>query len=341
MKKILALLSLMIIAASCAAPPTNREAAPTASTSPTTEVASMMTEADAIAKEKAVWATLEKKDYDAFASMLATDYTEVGDDVYDKAGIVNYLKDLDISGTTFSDWKMTPIDKDAVLLMYNVTVKGTFKGQEVPRGPYRASSAWVNRDGKWLAIYYQETLAKTSTPPPSSAAATPTAKSSASPVPAATPGDDPVANEKMVWEALKRKDYDTFASFLDSAQIEVEADGVYDKAGTLKGVKTFDASKYVLSDFKTVKFDSDAALDTYLVTLSGAKPEKERHTTIWVNRGGKWLAFFHQGTPVMPPATMTPKAGASPTPKAGASPSPKAGAAPSPKASASPARKPS
>jgi hypothetical protein len=334
MKKILALLSLMIIAAACAAPPTNREAAPVTNTNLATETSSVLTEADAIANEKAVWATIEKKDYDAFASMLATDYTEVGDDIYDKAGIVAYLKDLDISGTTFSDWKMAPIDKDAVLLMYNVTVKGTFKGKEVPPGPYRASSAWVNRNGKWQAIYYQETLAKTSAMPPPPPAASPAAKSSSSLVAAATPGDDPVANEKMAWDALKHKDYDTFASFLDSAQVEVEADGVYDKAGTLKGVKTFDALKSNLSDFKTVKFDNDAALVTYIVTLSGAKAEKERDSTIWVNRGGKWLAFFHQGTPIMPPSTTAPKAGASPSPKASVSPSPKASVSPAMKAPA-------
>ncbi|HAF13401.1 MAG TPA: hypothetical protein DCK93_14015 [Blastocatellia bacterium] len=327
MKKILALLSLLIIAAACAAPPTNREAASSANTNlAETASTATITEANAIANEKAVWATLEKKDYAAFGNMLTSDYIEVGDDnAYDKPGIINYLKDLDISGTTFSDWKLMPIDKDAVILMYNVNVKGTFKGQEVPPGPYRASSAWVNRGGKWQAIYYQETLASSSPPPPP--ASSPAAKNAASPAKktAVVPGDDPVVNEKLAWEAIKRKDYDTFASFLDSNQVEVEADGVYDKAGTLKGVTMVDASKSEQSDFKTVKVDSVARLVTYLVTIPGAKPDKERHSTIWVNRGGKWLALFHQGTPVMPPATTTaPKGAASPSPKAAVSPAVKA-----------------
>lgn len=58
-----------------------------------------------------------------------------------------------------------------------------------------------------------------------------------------------------------------------------------------------------LSDFKEVKFDNDATLVTYLVkaTAKGFDPDGERHSTIWVNRGGKWLAAFHQGTPVMKP----------------------------------------
>lgn len=320
MKKIFVIVSLLIVAAACAAPPTN-QSAPSANTNSAETSAATMTEADAIAKEKAVWATLEKKDYDAFGNMLTSDYIEVGDDgVFDKAGIVAELKDFTVADTKFSDWKMLPIDKDAVILMYDVSFKGTFKGQEVPPGPYRASAVWVNRDGKWLDAYYQQTLAKTSPMPPPPAN-TPAAKSSASPAKTAeaSTSADLVANEKLVWDALKRKDYDAFAAFLDSAQVQVGAEGVYDKAGTLKGVHMFDASKFELSDFKTVKFDSDASLVTYVAKPSGPKAVQERHSTIWVNRGGKWRALFHQDTPAM----TAPKASVSPSPKAAASPAAK------------------
>jgi hypothetical protein len=30
-------------------------------------------------------------------------------------------------------------------------------------------------------------------------------------------------------------------------------------------------------------------------------PDGERQSTIWVNRGGKWLAVFHQGTTIVKP----------------------------------------
>jgi len=326
MKKILVIVSALIVAAACGAPSTNQPA-PGANANSAETSAATMTEADAIAKEKATWATLEKKDYDGFGNMLTSDYIEVGDDgIFDKAGIVAELKDFTVADPKFSAWKMLPIDKDAVILMYDVSFKGTFKGQEVPPGPYRASAVWVNRDGKWLAAYYQQTLAKTAPMPPPPAN-TPAAKSGASPAKAApaSTGADLVANEKMVWDALKRKDYDAFASFLDDAQIEVEAEGVSDKAGTLKGVRTFDASKFEQTDFRTVKFDSDASLVTYVVKPAGPKAVPERHSTIWVNRGGKWRALFHQGTPEMPASAMTaPKASVSPSPKAAASPAMKA-----------------
>ncbi len=326
MKKILVIVSALVVAAACAAPPANQPA-PSANTNSAETSAATMTEADAIAKEKAAWATLEKKDYDAFGNMLTDDYIEVGDDgAYDKAGSIAQLKDFTVANTSFSDWKMLPIDKNAVLLIYNVTVKGTFKGQDVPPGPYRASAVWVNRDGKWLAAYYQETLAKT-TPMAPMPANTPAAKSSASPAKTteAATSADLLADEKMAWAALKRKDYDGFASFLDDAQIEVETDGVYDKAGTLKGVRTFDASKFEQSDFRTAKFDSDAGLVTYLLKPADPKAVRERHSTIWVNRNGKWRALFHQGTPEMPASAMAaPKASVSPSPKMTASPAAKA-----------------
>jgi hypothetical protein len=319
MKKLLVIMSMLIVAAACAAPPTNRDANTSTNRAAETTSAAAMTEAEAIAKEKAVWETLKKKDYDAFGNMLASDYIEVGDDgVYDKAGIVTYLKDLDVTDVTFADWKMVPINKDAALLLYNVTLKGKFKGKDVPPGPYRASSVWVNRDGKWQAIYYQETMARTAPPPPA-AAASPAATSGASPAAKTaevTTPVDPVEREKMIWDLLKRRDYDAFAAFLDDAQIEVEPDGVYDKAGTLKAVRSFDASRAELSEFKTVKLGDDASLVTYHVTLAGPKPEHERATTLWVQRGGKWLALFHQGTPVSTSDTTGPAAATTASPKA-------------------------
>jgi hypothetical protein len=308
MKKILVLVTILIVVVACAAPPTNRDSAPSTSTNSAAESSAQLTEAEAIAREKAVWDMLKKKDYDLFAKMLTEDYLEVASDaVYDKAGIVTFLKDLDFTDATFSNWRLLQIDKTAALLMYNLTLKGKFKGQDIPPGPYRVGSAWVNRNGRWQAIFYQETLAQTAPPPPPAPAATtsasPGVRSGVITIPA-----DPIEREKAVWEALKSKDYDTFASFLDSAQVEVEPHGVYDKAGTLKLVRMFDASKGELSDFKTVKINDDATVVTYVVTISGAKPEKERASTIWVNRGGKWLALYHQGTPAedAPAASPTP-----------------------------------
>ena len=273
-----------------------------------------MTEADAIAKEKAIWETIKIKDYEAFASMLAEDAVEVVDvGVNTKAESIAGVKEFEPSEVVFSDWKYLPIDKDAVVVSYTVNMKGKFEGKAVT-GSVRSSSAWVNRAGKWVAIFHQECPIK---PPMAQPAASKTpAKPAASPAVAATtaaPGTDPIANEKMVWDLFKSKNYDGFANLLAADFLEIEPDGVYDKAGSVKGVSMMDATKFVLSDFKTVNIDADAALVTYVATEPKMTPKGERHSTIWVNRDGKWQGLFHHGgTPVaMKPAT--PKASASPS----------------------------
>lgn len=327
MKKILVIVSLLIVAAACSAPSTNQ--APAANANVATAPAAM-TEAEAIAKEKAVWDTIKNKDYAAFANMLADDELEVGGEaVHDKAGSIASVKEFEPTEVTFSEWKFLPIDKDAFVVTYTVSTKGKYQGKDLPPGPVRASSAWVNRGGKWLAKYHQECPVMTPMPPAAkpAGAANANANSSAktSPAPAATPvpatGPDPIANEKIVWDLFKSKNYDAFAALLAPDFLEVEPDKVYDKAGSVKAVSEFDASKSVLSDWKTTNIDEDAALVTYVAKFQGGPPDGERHSTIWARRDGKWLGLFHHGgTPVMKPGAMAEKPVASPSPKMAASP---------------------
>lgn len=320
MKKSYALVLLLVLAAACAAPPTNREATSTNSAATAPPTALVISEADVIAKERAIWDAIKNKDYDTFANMLAENQVEVlPDAVRDKAASVAGVKEFEPSEVSFSDWKYLPIDKDAVLLVYRVNVKGKFKGKELAPQNVRASSAWVNRNGKWLAAYHQECEVST-TPPPPVATSSP-AKTSATPASTPTPlpaPADPLASEKAIWEMLKSKNYDGFASFLAPESIEVEPNGVFDKAGSVAEVRRVDLSKAQLSDFKSVPFDADAELVTYQVKLPGSMPA-ERHSTIWAKRNGKWLAVFHHGTPISAgPAAATP----SPKPAA-ATPSPR------------------
>jgi hypothetical protein len=322
MKKILVLVSLSILAAACApAPPGNSNVTTNANTANAnngtgTKSTGAVSEADIIAKEKAGWDLIKKKDWDGFAKTLAPEYIEVLDDgVHDRAQTLTAIKDFEMSDVTFDHWKMLSVNKDAVLITYTVTVKGKFKGEAIPEGPYREVSGYVNRNGEWLGIYYQETLASAGPPPPAPSPSATAAKKESpapreSPAAKATPastGPDAIANEKIVWDLFKSKNYDAFATLLAPEFMEAEADNVYDKAGSVKAVTGFDLSKAQLSDWKALKFDEDASLVTYTVVLPGAKPPKEYHSTVWANRDGKWLALFHQGTPSRTGAPPPPK----------------------------------
>jgi hypothetical protein len=326
MKKTLALVSFLVLAIACAAPPTNREVAETNRNANVAEkpAAMAMTEADAIAKEKAIWETIKNKDYDAFANMLAPDSIEVIDvAVHDKAASVAGVKEFEPSEVVFSEWKYLPIDKDAYLVVYTANVKAKFQGKELPPQTVRSSSAWAARDGKWLAVFHQECPIKPPMTPTATPAMSPKPAASASVSPVAAKfSSDPIANEKLVWDMLKSKNYEGFANALAPDAMEVEPDGVYDKAGSVKGVQMFDASKWVQSDFRAGTIDADAMIVTYTSKDAKMAPKGERHSTIWVNRDGKWMALFHHGgTPVapMPPPVKTTaspaKAAASPTVK--------------------------
>lgn len=342
MKKIFLIVSALILTAACTAPSTNN-ATPPANTNASPPATAAMTEADAIAKEKAIWDAIKNKDYDAFGNMLAEDQIEVtGEAVYDKTGSIASVKKFEPTEVTFSDWKFMSLDKDSYVVTYTANMKGKYDGKELPSGAGRCSSAWVNRGGKWLAIYHQECPVKPPMPPMNSPA-----KAAASPAgtPAVVPatGPDPIANEKIVWDLFKAKNYDGFGSLLAPGFIEIEPDGLYDKAAAVKGVQGMDASKAVLSDWKALTIDEDAAIVTYtfkMPSMPGMKmpADGDRHSSIWVKQGGSWLAVLHHGgTAVTKPGAMAPAADASPAAKM--SPSPAAKMSPSPATKASPAMK--
>ena len=313
MKKLIAGVCLLVLIAACQ--PVANDNMANANKTPETKAVAPPSEADMIAKEKAAWDAFKRKDAEAFRKALTPEYIEIHDSgVKDAAGVVADMKDVELSDVTFADWKMTTIDKDLVLLTYTTTQKGTYKGQAFPEGPYRNAAAWANRNGEWMAVYFQETRVSKEMPPPppAKAGASPTTSAASSPAKIETT-DDVVANEKLVWELFRTRNFDAFQTLLAPEFMEIEPTGVYDRVATVKGVSEMDASQFELGDWKAVKIDADAGLVTYTVTMKVPKPQKDYHTSIWAKRDGKWLAYHHQGTPAstdMPSASP----GASPSP---------------------------
>ena len=310
MKRILLAAALLGAAAAPACTPTtgpaNNANAPLANfnAAATPTPAPTVAAADHIARERQVMDAIKRKDWDGFAAHLADDQLYVSaDGVQDKAATLAGVKKLDLTEYTLADPRVVQIDRDLVVVTYTTTAKGTYDGKPVPAGSQRESTAWVNRSGRWLAVYHQDTEVMTPPPAPpgtptpaATAAATPAASASATP--AATPANS-TELEQQIWDALKRKDWDGFAAHLAADAVEVEPDGVYDKAGSVNGVKQFDFTGVTLSDFREVKIDADATLVTYMARGPRAPFNKgSRHSTIHANRSGRWLAVFHQGTPL-------------------------------------------
>jgi hypothetical protein len=311
MKRLLPLAALALLAASACTTTTdntntgtgnananaNTNATPVASATPAGP-----TQADLEAKERQVWDAIKAKNWDALGSMLADDFVIVGSDgVHDKAGTLEQLKKYDLTEYTFSDIKFVKVDADLAVLTYTATEKSSYGGKPSSGKPSRASSAWVNRGGKWLAAYHQESevMPMPAASPTPATSASPAASPAASASPASSPATIASATdaEKAVWDAIRAKNSDAFASYLLPDAMEVEPEGVMDKATSAKMITMFDASKWALSEFKETKIDADATLVTY----KGAGPDHGKHVemyhaTIWTNRGGQWKAAYHQGT---------------------------------------------
>jgi len=304
MKRLLVFVCFVVLAVACT--PMSNENTSNTNKATETKAAAPPSEADIIAKEKGAWDAFRHKDADAFKKTMAPEYIGVQwDGTHDVASSLAAMKDAELTDVTFADWKMTTIDKDAVLITYTATVKGSYKGKPIPDGPYREASAYVNRNGEWTNIYYQETLARTMPPPPPPKETPKAAASPATPMAkAAETTSDAEANEKLVWDSFKTKNYDAFASYLANDFVEVEEDGVYDKAGSIKGVQAVDLKDHELTEWKTVKFDDDASLVTYKVKIPAMKPDTGYHSSIWIKRDNKWVAIFHMGTPAAEPKAM-------------------------------------
>jgi len=266
-----------------------------------------VSDADIIAVDRQIWDAIKAKNWDAFAAALADDaVTVTGGGVSDKAQTVEAVKKLDLTDYALSDVKVLKLDADAAVITYTSTSKARYDGQPMPDTPSRDSTVFVRRGGKWLAAFHQETPAEPSAAPPaapSNSNAAANSNSATPPAAAASPAPAPASAtdaEQQVWDALKRKDWNAFAGFLADEQLEVEPGGVHTKAESVESASQFNFSSATLSDFRELKLDADAAVVTYIVKGRGRDwpPDGFRSSSVWVNRGGKWLAVFHQATAV-------------------------------------------
>lgn len=117
-----------------------------------------------LAKEKEAWDAFKHKQPDAFKHLAAPEFVGVDPDgPVDLAAEVKSIDDVELKDYRLADVKVIMADKDTALLTYKAMQQGTYKGQPLPPAVF-ASSVWVRRGGKWLAVFHQETTARV--PPP-------------------------------------------------------------------------------------------------------------------------------------------------------------------------------
>ena len=108
--------------------------------------------------ENAVWRAARDRDVNAFRELVADDARMVF-----PSGIVTrqqYLDSMDqrrIRGYAIDNFEAFSVTPEVVITTYKATIEGVFGGQNVPPTTVREGSVWVKRDGKWKAVWNQET----------------------------------------------------------------------------------------------------------------------------------------------------------------------------------------
>jgi hypothetical protein len=120
-----------------------------------------------LALERQVNQLINRRDQTALRSLTADEFLYV--DGQGIAGKLDFLSGVsgsgkaDITDFRMEEAKVVELGKEAALIAYGLTAKGTRNGKEFLDQGY-ASSVWVNRGGKWLNVFSQFTPAKQEAP---------------------------------------------------------------------------------------------------------------------------------------------------------------------------------
>ncbi len=159
MKRYLPLSALLVIvfASVCFAQP-QAAASPSPAPKPKPRMSKALLLKQLSANETKLWEAWKNKDAKPFRTYLSADSLMVGGS--GTAGKADAIKEItsascDVKSYKLSDWKLTMIDADAVLLTYKGVTEGTCGGQPLPAA--WASSIWAKRGGRWQSFSHQET----------------------------------------------------------------------------------------------------------------------------------------------------------------------------------------
>jgi len=107
---------------------------------------------------RAIQTAFNKGDADALKALMTEDHvtTLTYAQFASAADLLKVLPEFKMTEYKMDGLKVQALTKDVALASFQATIKGTYKGKEVP-SPVRVVEVWIKRDGKWLEASYQET----------------------------------------------------------------------------------------------------------------------------------------------------------------------------------------
>lgn len=117
-------------------------------------------EAQLIALEKQAAEAWKNKNGSFFQSFLSEDTMILGTMglIDNKSQIVRAISssNCEVKNYSLNNFRVTMLEKNTAVLTYKATQDVTCNGKPEPAGAW-ASTVYVNREGKWLAAFHQET----------------------------------------------------------------------------------------------------------------------------------------------------------------------------------------
>jgi hypothetical protein len=127
---------------------------------------------------------------------------------------------------------------------------------------------------------------------------------------AASVEDQLWANEKAIWEGFKTGDQKAFSMIADDG-MSADPMGVSTKAQMMQMMSDMKMTDYSISDQKAQMVDHDTYILHYTCSGTGTykgqpMPSGKSHcSSVWHKTGTKWLAVYHQETPMMEMGAQT------------------------------------
>ena len=104
--------------------------------------------------------SLKSGNHREFASLLAEDAVFIDEHGRaEKAAVVNNTAALQLKEYAMEDLRFVGLAEKSRLVTYKITDTGVSQGEKFAEKAY-VSAAWVERGGKWLRVFSQETPAR-------------------------------------------------------------------------------------------------------------------------------------------------------------------------------------
>jgi hypothetical protein len=115
-----------------------------------------------------------------------------------------------------------------------------------------------------------------------------------------------IANENKVSEAVAKHDVKTFTDLVATDGLSADQGGFMKVADFLKSIDQVKVTSWHIMDAQVSWVDDKTAIVRYTWMGAGTYmgqpfPPTVYSSTVWTERNGKWVAVFHQETPMAPP----------------------------------------